>query len=175
MELYNSKPIPADCVQAKFWPELIGTCCFLGYDKYGSALSHLKEKHFKHVHRPLEMMHKCDCAFGGPCANPQHIKIGTRQENVTDCKNKGRLGDLTGRKLTEEHKANIIKSQKGIKRKPFSAQARKNISDAHKGKKLSEEHKANISKKSNFRNHDFQVEMAHRKKAQAKSRKENKT
>jgi hypothetical protein len=40
----------------------------------------------------------------------------------------------------------MSESAKKRKRKPFSEEARKNISEARKGIKLSEEHKKNLSK-----------------------------
>jgi len=68
----------------------------------------------------------------------------------------------TGRKLTEQHKANvsagllragrtiskenIAKMQNGRLEKPLSAESRKKMSDAHKGVKLSQSHKDSIKR-----------------------------
>lgn len=36
----------------------------------------------------MDVCHKCD---NRPCFNPKHLFVGTRQENIDDCKRKGRI------------------------------------------------------------------------------------
>jgi hypothetical protein len=45
----------------------------------------------------LDICHTCD---NPPCCNPDHLFLGTRSENMVDCKNKGRL--FIRAKLTRE-------------------------------------------------------------------------
>jgi hypothetical protein len=44
----------------------------------------------------LEILHSCD---NPGCVNPEHLRQGTRKENMEDCKNKGRLAQ--GEKLSK--------------------------------------------------------------------------
>lgn len=37
-------------------------------------------------------LHLCD---NPPCVNPKHLKVGTQNDNVQDCKNKGRINIKT--------------------------------------------------------------------------------
>jgi HNH endonuclease len=58
----------------------------------------------------LIVLHRCDQP---PCCNPEHLQLGTQQDNVDDCVAKGRRVDFRGEqvgnsKLTEE-KAAFIK------------------------------------------------------------------
>lgn len=55
--------------------------------------------------------------------------------------------------LSEETKRKISEAKKGKKRKPFSKEHKKRLSEAHKGKHLSEEHKKKISKANCGENH----------------------
>lgn len=48
-------------------------------------------------------LHKCD---NPSCVNPDHIFLGTKKDNMADCKSKGRMASVVGvlnprRKLTE--------------------------------------------------------------------------
>lgn len=45
--------------------------------------------------------HTCD---NRKCINPNHLWIGTRQENIQDASKKGRLPGTPGKKLSYEHK-----------------------------------------------------------------------
>jgi hypothetical protein len=40
------------------------------------------------IPQKMEVMHKCDNA---PCCNPDHLQLGTHDENVKDCARKGRI------------------------------------------------------------------------------------
>lgn len=43
--------------------------------------------HGKELIEGLDLCHKCDIRL---CVNPDHLWLGTRRENLLDCKNKGR-------------------------------------------------------------------------------------
>lgn len=43
--------------------------------------------HNGEIPKGMDVMHICDNC---PCCNPAHLKLGTRQENIRDCVNKGR-------------------------------------------------------------------------------------
>lgn len=63
----------------------------------------------------LHVLHTCD---NPRCVNPKHLFLGTHQDNMQDCKQKGRMNRATGShngnaKLTEDQRQTIIKSTEG--------------------------------------------------------------
>lgn len=55
------------------------------------------------IPKGMVIMHLCDNPI---CVNPNHLKLGTQDDNMKDCKNKGRITKSTGEnhgrsKLTE--------------------------------------------------------------------------
>ena len=58
----------------------------------------------------LVVMHSCD---NPPCVNPEHLSLGTRQDNIDDCVNKERRANLKGsahpRALLDEETVNAIR------------------------------------------------------------------
>jgi hypothetical protein len=44
--------------------------------------------HYGEITKGLDVMHICD---NRKCVNPNHIKLGTRKDNMLDCRNKGRI------------------------------------------------------------------------------------
>lgn len=64
------------------------------------------------IDSPLDAMHSCD---NPSCVNPEHLRYGTKTENMRDCSKKGRIkrvqcweGILNPKaKLTEEQKTKI--------------------------------------------------------------------
>lgn len=66
----------------------------------------------------LIVCHKCD---NPPCVNPEHLFLGTQQDNATDSKNKGRRARLSGEecatsKLSEAQVIAIRKDPRGCER-----------------------------------------------------------
>lgn len=45
------------------------------------------------IPKGIEIMHSCDI---GLCVNPEHLSVGTHQDNMTDMKNKGRARTIHG-------------------------------------------------------------------------------
>ena len=77
------------------------------------------------IPKGMEVMHICDVPH---CVNPAHLKLGTHDENMADCKAKGRTthGERSGKaKLTAEHVRHIkAEYRKGRKhRSPWSNSA----------------------------------------------------
>ncbi|WP_080439241.1 MULTISPECIES: HNH endonuclease [Pseudomonas syringae group] len=46
------------------------------------------EKEFGEIPLGMNVCHSCD---NPPCTNPQHLFLGTQQENMADCSKKGRI------------------------------------------------------------------------------------
>lgn len=60
------------------------------------------------IPKGMHVMHICD---NPKCINPNHLKLGTRSDNMKDCVSKGRHVSPM-RKLTDEHRKCILKSKK---------------------------------------------------------------
>ena len=74
------------------------------------------ERFIGEIPEGLVVMHMCD---NGMCVNPEHLKVGTQQENVHDCISKGRQSDKSGElngnsKLTKQQVIDIFKSARSI-------------------------------------------------------------
>lgn len=50
------------------------------------------------------ILHTCDNLS---CINPEHLKLGTQQDNIQDCSNKNRWGKYRHSKLTEDQAKEI--------------------------------------------------------------------
>ena len=64
------------------------------------------------IPKGMDVCHKCD---NRKCCNPNHLFVGTRKDNMEDCKNKGRIAKgfkLPQTKLTEEDKKKIVELAK---------------------------------------------------------------
>lgn len=84
-----------------------GTKTSDGYGRIGvSGRLHLAHRVMfslqrKAIPKGMLVLHKCD---NPACINPGHLFLGTQQDNMTDCKNKGRIakGDKSGARLHPE-------------------------------------------------------------------------
>jgi len=81
----------------------------------------------------------------------ENLWIGTHQQNLIDCNNKGRRPtEIKKAPLTEEHKRKLSESQKG---KKLSEEHKRKISKTQKGRKMSEEHRRKISESGKGKTH----------------------
>lgn len=108
-------------VEARFWEKVVKTDgCWLwrgaigkqwGYGQFRfegrtQAASRVAWKltHGK-IEKGLCVLHRCDTPS---CVRPDHLFLGTNQDNRTDCKNKGRangaVGDANGSRLHPERR-----------------------------------------------------------------------
>ena len=62
-----------------------GSIWFKGKTEYAHRVAYLVFK--GEIPSGLEVMHSCD---NPKCINPDHLKLGTHQENMNDMKSKGR-------------------------------------------------------------------------------------
>jgi len=62
-----------------------------GVSKWAARISFFL--HNGHLKEDLEVCHTCD---NGMCVNPNHLFLGTHQDNMTDMKSKGRAKSLKG-------------------------------------------------------------------------------
>lgn len=72
-----------------------GTVRRVRKDGSGKSLNfYVHRLSYEHFHGPipegLEVMHSCD---NPPCANPNHLSVGTHAENLADMRRKGRAVD----------------------------------------------------------------------------------
>ncbi len=83
----------------------------IGSDVYGTSYAHRYSYWAFNggFNKNLCVLHRCDNAA---CVNPEHLFLGTQQDNVTDCKNKGRIYNREGEKNPKVkltwHKVNKI-------------------------------------------------------------------
>lgn len=82
----------------------------LGVSKWAARIAFFL--HHGYLEKGLEVCHTCD---NGMCVNPNHLFLGTHQDNMTDMKVKGRARSLKGvenknAKLTREAVISISRS-----------------------------------------------------------------
>lgn len=92
----NGPIIDVNSIQAKIWPDISNTNCWIvtdeKYKKQGIHRFSLRiwEKINGKKPKGLCLCHKCD-SINGPCCNPSHMFLGTRKDNQQDMVKKGRL------------------------------------------------------------------------------------
>jgi hypothetical protein len=94
----NGPVIDSSSIQAKIWPEIANTNCWISNkthrwivretwtNTFGSIPVNLNYKN----NRSYSICHKCDCIYG-LCVNPLHLFLGTDKDNARDKRNKGRV------------------------------------------------------------------------------------
>lgn len=113
----NGPIIRPDLIQAKIYPEISNTHCWI---YAGKSVHWVAKKEWEKVYgeipktkdptRPamgLCLCHKCDNIYG-LCVNPNHLFLGTHAVNVKDSAKKGRM------QHTEEWRNKISVSHMGI-------------------------------------------------------------
>lgn len=69
-------------------PNGYGTISSHGFDTTMSAHRFSWITHFGAIPEGLFVLHRCDSPC---CVNPKHLFLGTQQDNIRDCRDKGRL------------------------------------------------------------------------------------
>lgn len=84
----NGPLIISDTVQAKTYPEILNTHCWIlsNSTRKHPGVYALKQWELEHGKKPENMciLHKCD-NINGPCVNPNHLFLGTMSDNIKDC------------------------------------------------------------------------------------------
>lgn len=102
---YHNKPrikintdgplILPDAIQAKIYPEISNTHCWIIGGSGGSVFRYARKAWigaFGEIPKGLYLCHKCD-NINGPCGNPSHMFLGTQKDNMSDCSTKKRTGE----------------------------------------------------------------------------------
>ena len=94
----------------------------LGRTGYSMVYAHrfsYETHHCKEIPKHMDLCHTCDITL---CVNPDHLWIGTRQQNMADCLKKGRFGSypMPGAlnpkaTITEEQATEILNSNEPAK------------------------------------------------------------
>lgn len=82
--IIKSDFIKVDSEQAKNWPEIANTQCWLR-----THARRFYQTYVGKIPKDFEVCHKCDNIYG-PCVNPEHLFLGTHKTNMRDCTNKKR-------------------------------------------------------------------------------------
>lgn len=82
------------------------------------------EAHFGPIPPEFDVCHRCDVRS---CVNPAHLFVGTRGDNMDDCRSKSRLpsrrGDQNGRAILSVGDVDVIRAQ--LETEPASVIARR--------------------------------------------------
>lgn len=91
--IIKSNFIDVNSVQAKNWPEIANTQCWLR-----SHARRFFKTYVGKIPEGFEVCHKCDNIYGF-CVNPDHLFLGTHKANMIDCRNKERNNKFDNDKI----------------------------------------------------------------------------
>lgn len=121
--------INPNSIQAKVWPDISNTRCWIVKNLTGTIVK-LQKELFEPVFGQRQKgqcwCHKCDNIFGR-CVNPLHVFLGTKKENMQDCSRKHRISNLKKQekiKKTTKSRQKIIVDKESTFIDPKSIQAK---------------------------------------------------
>ena len=101
VKAFNARHIPEPNSGCWLWEGSLSTT---GYGRMTIGQKQIQAHRFSYqIHKgkiphKMEVLHRCD---NPPCVNPEHLRVGTHQDNMRDMYFKGRKGLLTPEQAAE--------------------------------------------------------------------------
>ncbi len=140
---YERRKKPRPTPEQRFWPKVdktgnkgcwqwTSTLDYTGYGRFHvspqqrGAMAHRYsyELHYGSIPEGFDCLHKCD---NPACVNPDHLFLGTHQDNMTDMVKKGRVA----KKLTKQDVLNIRQLYTSRKWRQKEIAKRYNVHQSH--------------------------------------------